>query len=282
MAEIGFTEVSATTQDLVSSIVQETLKEKAKLMPLVSDYSQLAQKGTNTIKVPRRNQFSADDKAENTDLTAQEITFSADTIDVSLHKAIYAKLEDFADFKSNVNVQAEIIQEMANEVALQFDRDIIAELRLASAAGPDHIVDYVDGAGDTLALADIANARALLNRQSVPMADRYMMVSPEREQDLLNIQNFISAERYASREALIEGFVGRVFGFDVYVHNELTALESMFWHKSAVGYGMGLNPSFEQDRDLKSASTEYLLQNLYGVEVLDTGKRQVYINGTGA
>lgn len=282
MAEIGITEVSATSQELVSSIVQETLKERAKLMPLVSDYSQFAQKGTNTVRVPRRTQFSAADKAENTDLTAQEITFASDTIDVSLHKAIYAKLEDFADFKSNVNVQAEIIQEMANEVALQFDKDVITELKLASAAGPDHILDYVDSAGDTLALADIANARALLNRQNVPMADRYMLISPEKEQDLLNIENFISAEKYASREGLIEGMVGRVFGFDVFVHTELAAEETIFWHRSAVGYAMGLNPSFEQDRDLKSASTEYLLQNLYGVEVLDSGRRQVLINGTGS
>lgn len=282
MAEIGFTEVSATTQDLVSSIVQETLKERAKLMPLISDYSALANKGTNTIKVPRRTQFAAADKAENTNLTAQEITFAADTIDVSLHKAIYAKLEDFADFKSNVNVKAEIIQEMANEVALQFDRDAITKLKLASASAPDHLLDYVDSANDRLALADIANARALLNRQNVPMADRYMLISPEREQDLLNIDNFISAEKYASREALIEGMVGRVFGFNVMVHTELDPVDTIFWHRSAVGYGMGLNPSFEQDRDLASASTEYLLQNLYGVEVLDSGKRQVYINGAGA
>lgn len=282
MAEIGITEVSATSQDLVASIVQETLKQKAMLMPLISDYSQFASKGTNQVSVPRRTQFAAADKTENTNLTAQEITFSADVIDVSLHKAIYAKLEDFADFKSNVNVQAEIIQEMANEVALQFDKDVITELKLASAAAPDHILDYVDTAGDTLALADISNARALLNRQSVPMADRYLLISPEKEQDLLSIENFISAERYASREALVEGNIGRVFGFDVYIHNELTASESIFWHRSAVGYAMGLNPSFEQDRDLASASTEYLLQNLYGVEVLDSGKRQVFLNGTGA
>jgi N4-gp56 family major capsid protein len=282
MAEIGFTEVSATTQDVVSSIVQETLKEKAKLMPTIADYSQFASKGTNRVPVPRRTQFSAADKTENTDLTAQEITFAADIIDISLHKAIFAKLEDIADIKAVPNVQAEIVQEMANEVALQFDRDVITELKLASTAAPDHLVDYVDGAGDTLALADIANARALLNRQNVPMADRYMMISPEKEKNLLNIENFISAEKYASREALLEGEIGRIFGFSVMVHNELSDLESLFWHKSAVGYAMSLNPSFEQDRDLKSASTEYLLQNLYGVQVLDSGKRQVFINGTGA
>lgn len=282
MAEIGITEVSATSQDLVSSIVQETLKEKAKLMPLISDYSQFAQKGTNQVSIPRRTQFSAADKAENTNLTAQELTFAADVIDVSLHKAIYAKVEDFANFKSNVNLQAEIIQEMANEVALQFDRDVITELKLASASAPDHILDYADTAGDTLALADIANARALLHRQNVPMGERYMMISPEKEEDLLAIDNFISAEKYASREALVEGNVGRVFGFEVYIHTELTANEALFWHKSAVGYAMGLNPTFEQDRELASASTEYLLQNLYGVQVLDSGKRQVYINGTGA
>lgn len=282
MAEIGITEVAATSQDLVSSLVQQTLKERAKLLPTITDYSQFAGKGANQVAVPRRTQFSAADKTENTDLTAQEITFASDIITLGQHKAIYAKLEDFASVKSNVDVQAQIIQEMAEEIALQFDRDVIAELKLASAAAPDHILDYVDGAGDTLALADIAAARTLLNRQNVPMEDRFMLISPEREGDLISIDNFNNADRYGSREGLLEGMVGRVYGFNVMVHTELTELETLFYHRSAVGFAFSLSPSFEQDRDLASASTEYLLQNLYGVEVLDTGKRQVFINGTGS
>jgi N4-gp56 family major capsid protein len=282
MADMGITETQATSQDLVASIVQETLKEKSKLLPFLTDYSAFASKGTNQVSIPRRNQLSADDKAENTPLTSQAITFSADVISLDKHKAIYAVLEDFASQKANVDVQAEIIKEMADEIALQFDRDAIAELRLASASAPDHILDYVDGAGDTLALADIANARALLHRQNVMMDRRVMMISPEKEQDMLNIDNFISAEKYSSAEPIRSGVVGRVFGFDVMVHTELTAAETLFWHPSAVGYAFSLNPSFEQDRDLSKAATEYLIQNLYGVKVLDEGKRQVYLNGTGA
>lgn len=278
---IGISDVSATSQDLVSSIVQDTLKEKSKLLPFMADYSALAGKGTNQISVPRRTQFAAEDKVEDTDLTVQSLTFAADVIDVSLHKAIYSELQDFANMKSNVNIEAQIIQEMADEAALQFDRDAITELRLASAAAPDHILDYADAAGNTLALEDIAEARRLLNIQNVPMTDRYMLISPDKEKDLLAIDNFISAERYASREALVNGVIGRIFGFDVIMHNELAAVETIMFHKSACGYAFSLNPTFERDRNLRQVASEYLLQNLYGVQVLDTGKRQVFFNGTG-
>lgn len=281
--EIGVTEVAATQQDLVASIVQETLKEKSMLLDKVSDWSQFAVPGAKSVSAPRRSQMTADDKTENTDLTPQVITFSGDVIDLTLHKAIFAKLEDIAGLQANVNVEAEIIKEMAAELALQVDRNILVELRLASAAAPDHILDYNDTAGNVLALVDFAEARKLLRRQNImPDNDWFAALSPEKEKDLLGIENFISAEKYGSREALLNGEVGRVFNFRILIHSELTALETIMWHKGAVGYATQMQPNFETDRDLKSTSTEYLLQNLYGVKVLDTGKRQVFFNGTGA
>lgn len=276
--EIGITEVDAVRAEIISSIVQDTLKEEAKLIPTVSDYSSMAKKGAKSVSIPKRTQFSADDKVENTGLTAQTMSFSVDTIALDKHKAIFAKLEDIAGVQATPDVQAELIKEMAKELALQVDRDIIAELKLASAAGPDHILDY-GTPGGPVALADITEARKLLNKQNVAMDNRFMMVSPEQEKAMLDIENFISAEKYGAREALLNGEIGRVFGFTVLVHNELNDVDSLFWHKSAVGYARQMESSFETDRNLGAVATEYLMHVLYGAEVLDAGKRQVYYNG---
>lgn len=284
MAEIGATEVGATRQDLVAGLVQEVLKQKSILMPTVTDYSRFAVPGSKSVLIPKRTQFSAADKAENTNLSAQEITFTGDTINFDKHKAIYAKLEDIAGLQSNVDVRSEIIREMAAELALQVDKDIIVELKQVSAAGPDHLLDYADTVGDTIALTDISEARRLLKNQKLTFMDDnyYMVISPDKEKEMLDIDNFISVEKYGSREALLNGEIGRVFGFKVLCHTELTATEALFYHSSHVGMAMQANPSFETDRDLAAVSEEFLLNQIYGMSVLDSGVRGVFYNGSGA
>lgn len=282
MAEIGLTEVSATSQEIVASVVQTVLKQESILMPTVDEYSRYATPGSSVVKVPRRTQFAAANKAENTNLTAQELTFSTDDISLNLHKAIYAKLERRAGIQANVMVASEILVEQARELALQVDKDIITQLKLVSSAAPDHLLDYANTPTDTLQQTDILEARRLLNIQKVPMADRFMVISPDQEKAMLLISDFVRADAYGSASGLINGEIGRVFGFTVLMHTELTAAEVLFYHKSHVGMAMQLAPEYKTDFDLASVSDEFLLHQLYGVKVMDSGKRGVLFNGTGA
>jgi len=284
MAEIGVTEVSATSQDYVSALVQMTLKEKSHLIATVTDYSSQAGPGAKSVKVPRRSQFAAADKIENTNLTSQELTFAVDTISLNKHKAIYAKLERIAEAQSVPQVQAQIITEMAEELALQLDKDIFTQLKLVSTAAPDHLLDFADTAGDKLAIADFGTARSLLRKQNVPMMDGslYCLISPDQEKNMLNIANFISAEQYGGREALLNGEIGRVFGFKILVSTILAGVDALFYHSSHVGWALQGAPEFKQDYSLQSVSDEFLLNQIYGVNALDSGKRGVYFNGTGS
>jgi N4-gp56 family major capsid protein len=278
MAEIGTTEVSSIRQSLVSAVVLETLKQKSVLLPTVMDFSQYAQPGAFEVKVPRRNQFTAATKTENVALTAQELSFSADTISLNNHRAIYASLERIAGIQAAVNVEAEILKEMAAELALQVDKDIITELKLASAAAPDHRIANTGNIED-----DVVEARRLLNLQVVPMMDRYAMFSPDREAALLKVDNFIRVDSYgANAPALVTGEIGKLFGFTVLIHTGLAADESIYWHKSAVGFAQQATPEYQTSFDLAKVSQEYLLHHLMGQKVLDSGKRQVLFNTAGA
>lgn len=274
MAQIGLTEVSATSMDVVASIVQDTLKQESKLLPLVSDYSAFAIKGAANVKVPRRTQFTAADKAENTALTAQELTFAVDTIALSKNKAIYAALEKMADVQATPNVESEIIMEMAKELALQVDKDIFAQIALASAAAPDHRIAFV---GADVAQTDLLQARYLLNVQNVPMDNRFIGIAPDQEKALLSISDFVRADAYGSAGGLVAGEIGRLYGMTVVMSNVFTAARAYVWHKSAVGFAQQMTPEYSTDYDLKNTAKEYLLQHLYGVVVLDGGKRQVLL-----
>ncbi len=272
MAQIGLTEVSATSVQVVASIVQDVLKQEAKLLPTIMDYSAFAAKGASMVKVPRRTQFAAADKSENVALTAQELTFAVDSISLDKNKAIYAALERIAEVQATPNVEAEIIMEMAKELALQVDKDIYTELLLASAAAPDHRIAFV---GATLAQTDLLEARRLLNVQNVPMDNRFLAIAPDEEKALLSISDFVRADAYGSAGGLINGEIGRIYGMAVIMSNVVTAGLPIVYHKSCVGFAQQLTPEYDTDKDLKNTSKEYLLNHIYGVEVLDGGKRQV-------
>ena len=280
MAEIGVTEVAAVQQEVVANVVQEVLKQESILIPTVDDWSRFSVKGAKSVKAPRRTQFASADKAENTNLTAQEITFSADTINLDKHKAIYAKLERIAGMQAMPDVEAEILVEQAKELALQVDKDIITELKAVSAAGPDHLLDYATPGGP-IAQTDILEARRLLNIQKVPMDNRFLLISPDQEKAMLLIQDFVRADSYGNANGLMNGELGRIYGFTVLMHTELSAVDSLIYHKSHVGYARQMEPEFRQDFDLASASDEFLLHTIYGVETLDSGVRGVYFNCTG-
>jgi len=282
MAEISYTELSATAQSLVASVVQETLKQKGILLPTITDYSSFAVKGAKDVSIPRRTQFAAANKAENTNLTSQEITFSTDTIALNLHKAIYASLERAPDMQSNVNAQAEMIQEMANELALQMDKDIIVQLRLASAAAPDHRVQFANTPTNTIQQTDLLEARRLMNIQKIAMQDRVLIVPPDQEKAMLLISDFVRADSYGNAGGLMNGELGRIYGMTVIMHTELAAAEFFAYHKSHVAFASQISPSFDTDKDLKAVADEFLLHTVYGVKVLDSGKRGILFNAAGA
>jgi hypothetical protein len=281
MAIIGATDVGTTRQDLVSAVVQQTLRAQSKYIGTVLDYSASVPAGSKSVYIPRRGLYTPETKVEDTDLTSQALTFTQDQLTL-VHKAVLSEVEMIAELQSAVAVEAEVIKEAAASLIKSMDDLILAQLKLASSSAPDHILDYVDTAGDVIAVADIANARKLLNAQFVPMEDRYMAVSAKKEYELLNIANFIQAERYGSNEPIANGEIGKIFGFKVILDPSLADAETLFWHKSAVAFAMQLNPELKAQDHLPGIKKQYLMHTIGGAKVLLAGKAQVFLNGSGS
>ncbi len=110
----------------------------------------------------------------------------------------------------------------------------------------------------------------------------YLGIHPDQEKPLLLISDFIRNDSYGSPDGLRRGVLGRVYNFNVIVHTEFATGELVFWHKSAVAYATQMQPMFERDKDLSNVADEFLLAQVYGTKVLDSGKRQVLFNATGA
>lgn len=278
----------ATEMDVISSIVQDELKRSAKLRPTVTDRSDMAVKGIKSIDLPRFDSSFSGPAAQNpdgvTETAGQTLDFAADTIDLNDWTSIVYKIPDRVSMQSMINLEAELAQSAGKDYGNYVDDQIIVQLRLASASAPDHQIGIEDndagGVGAALVLEDISKARRLLNRANVPQDDRYFLIPPEMEEDMINLDNFRQADKYGSREALLQGEVGQIYGFRVIVHNGLAANEACAYHKTAVAIAVQQEVRFETRRlPLGLQATEYSYAMGMGQTVLDEGKRQVYLLG---
>jgi N4-gp56 family major capsid protein len=275
MADMGLTEVAATVQETVSSMVQEYLIQEAVLMPLVMNIPSMP--GEDRVKIPRSgDDFTADTKAENTSLTAQTLLYTTDDLLLDKHKAVQVRVEDRADVQSMINLLNDIVPRMVKTLALDIDTSIVAQLVQASAAAPDHRLAYANTT--SLGKSDLLAARVLIHQQNLKFNECYIGVSPASESDLLAIDDFVHVDKYgANATGLNNGELGRLYGARVIMSNEFADNATVIWHPSACAFSRQVNPKFEDDRDLPNLATLYSLSHLYGTVVLDSGVRQVLL-----
>lgn len=283
MAIFGETDVANIQNDLIAAQVQSHLVELTRLLPTVTDYSALATPGNQSVAIPSGSDLSAAVKAEGVDVTAGEFTYGADAISLAQY-ACAVEVEDIARVQSSIAIEQDLSGRMAVALADQIDTLIYTQLQAASASAPDHQKQYNDTTNEDLEVIDIVNANAAMNVQKIPRADRFMLVAPYQEANMLQIDSFVEADKYGSRESLLDGEIGRVFGFKVIVSNveNITADKySIFYHKSAIGWAFQEGVKVERDRNLLGLSNRLIASFMGGCKVLDSGKRQYRLEETG-
>lgn len=245
---------AATEMDMISRIVQMELLEATVVMNTVSDYSSMAESGLKSLEIPR---FEADTTpgsgrfggpaAQNADgetaVALKTASLTTDVIDLDQWVNLSYRIPDRVKEQSRVPLEAELARKAGKEMAIYMDQAIIDTLDAST-----NTLAYNDATNEDLELVDITAARRILNRNNVPQSDRYLLISPEKEEDMLNIANFIEADKYGAREALLNGEIGRVYGFKVIVSNLLTAAQAFAYHKEAVGFAIQKQVKFETDR----------------------------------
>lgn len=276
---------AATEREIILSVVQDELLRAAKLRPTVTEYP--ANPGEKSVSIPKFSQSFDGPATINPDGETvsdfQDIAFAVDTILLNQHVVLPYRITDRAEMQSSVNAKGEAAKSAGKQMGIYMDDQIIARLRQASATAPDHKIDLdgnaVAGSATALSLEGITTARMLLNKQNL-MSERWMVIPPDLEKDLLDLDQFRNADKYGSREALLNGEVGRIYGFRVMVHNGLNANEAFCYEKEAVGIAVQQEIKFEEQRaDVRLQSTDYAFTLLMGSLVLDGGNKVVHLEG---
>jgi hypothetical protein len=153
---------------------------------------------------------------------------------------------------------------------------IVAEI-VPNAAAPDHSIAY--DSGTTLALADILEAKELLDTQDVEESGRQMIVGPAQYNDLFNITGFTSRDFIPAGSPLTAGAITTpVLGFNFQWTSEV-GNTSYFFHPLFLTMAVQQSPDvnvYDLGVDGKRA-TRVNMDVLFGVKQL-SGLRVVTIS----
>lgn len=230
------------TPTLVARTALATLYNSTVLLPLVwRDFDpDLAGAQGSAVTVRKPAVFTAQSFSRGSGITVQNAsedstTVTLDTIaDVSFNVTAEELTYTIDDFSGR------LLGPAMEAISQKVDGDL-AEALIDAAEGV--------GGGGTSTMASVASdvftgqlgARAKLGRAKLPTTNRYAVFSPEAAGVALNDTLFVQADKSGSTDALREGSIGRVFGFETYesqvfglTNTDAGQADGVAFHKQAV------------------------------------------------
>ena len=166
----------------------------------------------DTIRIPKRGTLTVGDKSADTAVVPQQP--SGDKVDVILdkHKYISFLVEDVLDAQSSVKNMLGYVGDGARKISKQLDTDLLT----LYASMANEVGTGGAGLATTTDSATILAAKAFFDNQEAPDG-RLLVIAPEAENDLLQCDKFVTAEKIGNATAVREGVAGRIYGFDTFM-----------------------------------------------------------------
>lgn len=215
MANITVAEVDVAIPEFWSATALGALKANTVMAQLVRrDFdNEVAVRG-DTVNVIRRGQLSVNSKAANTNVTLQNPTNTNIPIVLDVHNEVSMLIEDIASAKAIENA-LDYVEDAAIVLAEDVDSRL---LNLFGDAG-----SIVGAFADDLDVPIVVAAGKALHDQKAPRRGRVFVMGSGPEASLLNKVEFTSSDfgGDVSRTAVIEANVGRKYGFDFFMDQQV-------------------------------------------------------------
>lgn len=261
MGVTGNTELLATKNAIITSMVQKELAFAAKLLPTVTDVSSFAGKGMKSISFPKFDGFTVENRASGVAATKQNLTATADLLPLDRRATVSWLIDSMDELQSSVDVQAEYIKRAASAHGRDVDNQIVAALE--AGAG------YNQGAATTVTAAILLDMREYLIEHFADMNQVVIVMGADQEKAMLQIADFVRADYYGTSN-IPSGAIGKVYGIPVIVRAGLAASKVYMYEKSglAIGFQRGALYAEQDANEYGVGSKLAIVDQLYGVKVL--------------
>ena len=277
MADINYTAVKTATyvNEIVLALIQETLLAESVMIPLMTRGN--VPEGADRVRIPRTSALTPVAMVDGVATTPAVPTLAYDSLVIDENWIIAWAETDLARVQSTPNLVPHIIQDSARQFALKVDGVAQADIVANTAAGNQ--MGYTDFTATTVTLDMFIGAREKLNMQNVPQGNRWAVFGPEAEAQLLKLDTFVNYSQYGSREALLNGQIGRLMGFDIMLSNAGVLAEGQMIFGNPMGVTWDNQPTagLESEREILAKKTNFAMDILFGTTVLQAGLATVVI-----
>lgn len=229
-------ELSAIVPEQWSAAYYDTLLAKLPFNDSIArDYQGEISELGNKVYVSQVPEFAeGEELAEGAANDAEALTVSQ--LSITINKRV---VKDFIVTKRSLLQSIDFVDKLQDHAAYAIMKkihSIILATISPSASAPDHDIAY--DAGTTLALADILEAKELLDDQDVDEADRVMINGTAAANDLFNITGFTSRDFIPAGSPLTSGAINTpVLGFEAKM-TSLVTNQSYLFHPSFMQMAM--------------------------------------------
>jgi N4-gp56 family major capsid protein len=201
------------------------------------------------------------------DVNTQGPTETEVAIDVDQHYESSFEIHDRLKFQAKYRLAEEYKSEAGYALAKQIDS--------ALAGLYAGLSQYVGSGSVQMTDANILAAKLKLDNADVPRTNRYLVVDPAAENDLLAIDKFVRYDALGTGDAIKNGMIGKLYGMEIFSSTNIVTetaspnvVHNLMFHKDAFGLALQKDVQVEKNRDPRKLSDIYISQVLYGVKEL--------------
>lgn len=258
--------------EILRNDVQEQLDgSESVLINTIMDLTSRAMQGADRLTIPRASGLALTDVTPGTRAANGSYSIDGDALLLDQSKQVAEYISWINGKDSAVDIEDAFFQG-APRVFAEGIEDLIATQLATVSSG-----DFNSGVLNDFTVANIANAKKVLDQANVPKRDRYLAVNAVGMEILSSFTEFQDGQKSLSDEALREGIVSRVKGFNV-VQSESVADDKIHcYHMDAVAFALHGEMQAISKEIEEYAQIFLALRGKYGVKVLDSGARKLTI-----
>lgn len=219
---------SAISPTVYSSMVQVPLYKR--LVALEIANTRFSDTVGNAVKIPRYTDLSAQTYTPGTPLSATNLTWAFDTLNLSTYKHVTFYVDDPRATTVSVDQASSLAPQAAYQIANAIDRFALA--KITGAAGFTYVgvdggtmagnaVNHRDVSATTATIIDLfANAKKILRNQNVEESGDWCAIITPTLASYIDIKT-ASVGFNVADATLRNGYAGDFMGFQVYISNNL-------------------------------------------------------------
>lgn len=283
MANTGISNL--TLAQIASQDLQDYLSASAVVFPTIWNLTDRVKQGAGSVGIPRVTGGNAGDwVSDGSEVADGGMAIAADVLSLNQFKQYSGYIYDKERAQSTANLDDYFYEIAPSKLGDLIEKHIISELEKASAANPDNIFQLT-GAGNILpTVADIFTMAQKMDEQNLPKMDRFAGMTTAGYYALIQQDAIINGSKSLSADALVNGAFAKVAGITLLYSTNFTADKMIGWHKTAVAFAFGKDGQVQDEKERQASKFRDFLcmKAFYGSKVLDSGKRCVLGNATGA